>query len=129
MEHGEHSNPDGRDLDDHHRAQAHAPRLRVTITRSAEELVVGLDGELDLYCASDARFQIDEAIERAVAHEIGRIVVDAGHLQFCDSTGLSALVRAADAAATRDITLFVRELSPPMRELLRITGLDALVEQ
>jgi anti-anti-sigma factor len=110
---------------DDHRSQ----RLRVTIAREPELVVVVLDGELDVYCASDARTHIDEAIERAVAHDIGRVVIDAGRLRFCDSTGLSALIHACDAASARGITLSVRELSPPMRELLRITGLDALVER
>jgi anti-sigma B factor antagonist len=104
-------------------------RLRVTITRDADRMIVFLDGELDVYVAADARAHIDEAIERSVAHGITRMVVDASRLGFCDSTGLSALVRASDAASVRGITLSVRELSQPMRELLRITGLDALVER
>jgi anti-sigma B factor antagonist len=122
VENGRHPEPD--DDDRHERAQ----RLRVTITREADRLIVDLDGELDVYVATDARAHIDEAIERAVAHDIPRVVVDAGRLTFCDSTGLSALVRASDAASVRNISLSVRELSAPMRELLRITGLDDLVE-
>jgi anti-sigma B factor antagonist len=118
VEHGEHSNPD-----DHLE-----PRLRVTITREPERVVAELDGELDLNCASDARAQIDEAIERAVAHDITRLVIDASGLRFCDSTGLSVLLSASDTASARGIKFSVRELSAPMRELLRITGLDALVE-
>jgi anti-sigma B factor antagonist len=107
----------------------HPPqRLRITTTREAHRVIVFLDGELDVNGATVARAQIDEAIERAVAHGVDHVVVDAGQLSFCDSTGLSALVRASDAASVRGIALSVRELSPPMRELLRITGLDALLD-
>jgi anti-sigma B factor antagonist len=81
-----------------------------------------------VYVAGDARAHIDEAIERAVAHNVRRVVLDASRIAFCDSTGLSALVRASDAAAARGITFSMRALTPAMLALLHLTGLDALVE-
>jgi anti-sigma B factor antagonist len=109
-------------------ARPDGQRLRVTITRDADRMIVALDGDLDVYVASDARAHIDEAIERAVAHDIRRVILDASRIGFCDSTGLSTLVRASEGAAARGITLSMRELTRPMRLLLSLTGLDALLE-
>ena len=57
------------------------------------------------------------------------MIVDASRLTFCDSTGLSILVRARNDTARRGIRFSVRSLTEPLRELLRLTGLDALLER
>jgi anti-anti-sigma factor len=103
-------------------------RLQITITRGGSIITVALDGELDAHTVADARAGMDEALGRASAHDLASLVVDADALTFCDSTGLSVLVRASEAANAHGMSLRLRALSPPMRELLRITGLDALAE-
>jgi anti-sigma B factor antagonist len=104
-------------------------RLRASLARDDGVMVVALDGDLDVNTVAGARARMDEAISRASSHEITRVVVDASALGFCDSTGLSVLVRAADAANAAGLQFALRALSPPMLELLRITGLDELVER
>jgi anti-sigma B factor antagonist len=102
-------------------------RLRISITRDAGAIVVAFVGDLDVFVAGDARSHLDEAMSRAVAHSVERVVIDASGLGFCDSTGLSVLVRAHDDAEGRGLNLVLRDLSEPLRELLRLTGLDALL--
>jgi anti-anti-sigma factor len=102
--------------------------LRITMTRDADTVVVALVGDLDVYVAGDARKYLDEAVDRAVAHSVTRLVLDATGLGFCDSTGLSVVVQAQSMAEHRGVKLLIRNLSEPLRELLRLTGLDALVE-
>src|SRR6185295_15357079 len=70
--------------------------LRITITREEDTIVVALVGDLDVYVAADARQHLDEAIDRAVAHGVSRLTVDASALGFCDSTGLSIILRAGE---------------------------------
>jgi len=103
-------------------------RLQTSIARDGDVMVVVLDGELDVHTVADAREHMDEAIARASGSDVARVVVDAGALTFCDSTGLSVLVRAADAASAHELQFALRALSAPMHELLRITGLEELVE-
>jgi anti-anti-sigma factor len=103
-------------------------RLRVNITRDAGAIIVAFVGDLDVFVAGDARSHLDEAMSRAVAHSVEQVVIDASRLSFCDSTGLSVLVRAHDDANGRGLHLVLRNLSEPLRELLRLTGLDALLD-
>ena len=104
-------------------------RLRINITRDAAAIVVAFVGDLDVFVAGDARSHLDEAMSRAAAHSVEQVVIDASGLGFCDSTGLSVLVRAHDDAKGRGLHLVLRNLSEPLRELLRLTGLDALLDQ
>src|SRR5260221_381668 len=101
--------------------------LRITITRDDDTIVVALVGDLDVYVASDARVHVDEAIERAVAHSVPRVFLDATGLTFCDSTGLAVLVQAQTAAERRGLELSVGNPSAPLLDLLRLTGLTALI--
>jgi anti-sigma B factor antagonist len=102
--------------------------LRITITREEDTIVVALVGDLDVYVAADARHYLDEAIDRAVAHDVSRLSVDASALGFCDSTGLSIILRAGEAAAERGVNLSLRRLSAPVLALLKMTGLESLAE-
>jgi anti-anti-sigma factor len=102
--------------------------LRVEISGGEASIIVALIGDLDASVAGIARARLAEAVETADSHAVVRVIVDASRLTFCDSTGLSILVRARDDAVRRGIRLSVRSLSEPLRELLRLTGLDALLE-
>lgn len=103
--------------------------LRVEVLEGEESVVVALVGDLDSAVAGIARTHLDEAIEAAESRAGDQVIVDASRLTFCDSTGLSILVRAREDAARRGIRLSVRSLTEPLRELLRLTGLDALLER
>ena len=103
--------------------------LRVDVTDDEGSIFVVLVGDLDASVAGLARARIEEAFAGADARSVDRVIVDASGLAFCDSTGLSILVRAREDADRRGIELSVRSLSEPMRELLRLTGLDSLLER
>ena len=57
----------------------------------------------------------------------GTVVVDLSEVTFIDSSGLGALVQAHRTAADRDTRLLV-VASTPVRRLLRVTGLDTVLE-
>lgn len=100
--------------------------LRITITRDGDTVVAALVGDLDVYVANVARTHLDEAVERAVAHALHRVVVDATGLRFCDSTGLAIIVAAQGLADRRGVRLTVRNGSESVRQLLGMTGLAGL---
>jgi len=99
-------------------------KLRVSITRDAGAIVVTFVGDLDVFVADEARTHLDEAINRAVAHSVAQVLIDARRLGFCDSTGLSVFVKAHDSAEQRGVHLTMQHVSEPFRELLRLTGLN-----
>jgi anti-anti-sigma factor len=102
--------------------------LRITLTRDDDAIIVGLEGDLDVNVAPLARSHLSDAIDRAVAHEIHRVVLDASAVAFCDSTGLSILLGASEEASQRGVALTLREVSEPVRELLALTGVDQLLD-
>ena len=101
-------------------------KLRISITRNAGAIVVTFVGDLDVFVADEARTHLDEAINRAVAHSVARVLIDARRLAFCDSTGLAVFVKAHHSARQRGVHLAMQHVSEPFRELLRLTGLEPL---
>ena len=83
-------------------------------------VVVEVRGEVDL-ASSDrlGRVLVDVATRLRPTH----LVVDLLHVTFIDSTGLGALVSAADAARRHGVGLTVRPPSPFVTTQLRTTGL------
>src|SRR5215212_9572688 len=57
----------------------------------------------------------------------GVVVADLSAVTFLDSSGLGVLVQAHRTAVARDNRLVV-VASPPVRKLLRLTGLDTVLE-
>jgi len=79
--------------------------IRVTHADERGEIVVRLDGELELANAALVRGEL----ERALATGRERIVVDLRGLGFLDSTGIRALVDAHDRckSSARSLTLLL----------------------
>jgi anti-sigma B factor antagonist len=57
----------------------------------------------------------------------GAVIADLSHVSFLDSSGLGVLVQAQRTGTERDTRLLV-VASPPVRKLLRLTGLDTVLE-
>ena len=101
-----------------------AAHLTVAETRTADEAVLVLTGEIDIATAGNLR----EAAERTIASPAARLVLDFAGVTFCDSQGLCALIalnRDVKAAGSRLIFINVGEF---MGRLLDITGLRAAFE-
>jgi anti-sigma B factor antagonist len=101
-----------------------AAHLSVAETRTAEEAVLVLKGEIDMATAGSLR----EAAERTIASAPARLVLDFAGVTFCDSQGLSALIalnREVNATGSRLVFVNVGEF---MGRLLDVTGLRAAFE-
>ncbi len=101
-----------------------AAHLTVAETRTADEAVLVLTGEIDIATAGYLR----EAAARTIASPPARLVLDFAGVSFCDSQGLSALIalnRDVKAVGSRFIFINVGEF---MGRLLDITGLRAAFE-
>ena len=82
-----------------------------------------LTGELDM--SGTSRFWA--FISEALASAPRSITVDASGLEFVDSAGLMALVRAHETAAEAGVALRVRDASPALRYIAELSGLAYLL--
>jgi len=91
----------------------------VTSARTApDEVTVCVAGEVDLLTSKD----VDAELTRVLGEAPDSIVVDMSAVSFCDSTGLTMLVKLNSAciAANRGLRIIP---SPTVRKVIDITGL------
>ena len=82
-----------------------------------------LSGEID-FTSSGA---VQSTLLSMILPGGGTVVADLTQVTFLDSSGLGVLVQAHRTALERDNRLVV-VASPPVRKLLRLTGLDTVLE-
>jgi anti-anti-sigma factor len=79
--------------------------------------------EIDL----SVRDHLAKALERAVTCEPGHVIVDMSSTTFCDSSGLSALVRALRCASSSGSTVSVVVTHRSVRRVFDLVGLGKVV--
>ncbi|MBM7773693.1 anti-sigma B factor antagonist [Actinokineospora baliensis] len=95
--------------------------LTITVDDRAATVVVSVVGQLDFGTTPE----LVRATEAVVAG--GRpVVLDLGELSFCDSSGLSALVRLHKAAVAGGGALTLARLRPQVSATISATALDRL---
>ena len=80
-------------------------------------------GEFDMSGASRFWAHVSEALATRPAS----MIVEARGLTFIDSSGLSALLRARDAAAEAGVAFGVKEPSSGLRRIAEICGVEDLL--
>jgi anti-anti-sigma factor len=90
--------------------------FRVEVHKEEGATVIAIAGELDLASAP----QLEEELERAQSE--GPVTLDLRELEFMDSTGLSILVRAHQAAEASGHRLLLVQGPPQVQRLLSLTG-------
>lgn len=94
--------------------------MQLTVTELAPDTtVLTLYGGLDVDTAPALRATLNRLLTRPRPH----IVVDVAHLDFCDSMGLGALVKAHQRAAARGGWLRLANAAGFMSQLLTVIGL------
>src|SRR5262249_5313282 len=86
-------------------------------------VVLKLTGELDLDTAPILYSRLEDIVGRGV----WRIVVDAGELSFCDSTGLSALLAMHQACDSAGGYMRLAEPDDFLVRLLAVVGLHGTI--
>ncbi|HEX6967920.1 MAG TPA: STAS domain-containing protein [Micromonosporaceae bacterium] len=95
--------------------------LTVHTEQHGEVVVVSVAGELDMATAPQLQDRISDLLDRG--HD--RIVFDLDGLSFCDSTGLSVLIRAKNSCDENDGQV---RLAAPQRTVLRVLQVSGLTE-
>ncbi|KOV85548.1 hypothetical protein ADL03_13735 [Nocardia sp. NRRL S-836] len=99
-------------------------RIRVTGT-SAAQTRVEVAGLLDVTGSTTLLTHLDRLIDGGRRH----LVVDVSGITFCDSSGISALVRSRSRAVEAAGSLRLVSPSPAVRRVLDITGLARMFER
>jgi len=101
--------------------------LVVTTQQLPEALVLSVTGEVDLYTAPQLQAALENAVDAAGPGRAD-VVVDLGGVGFLDSTGLGEIVAAHKALAAKDARLHLVVAHDRVRRLLRLTGLDGVLD-
>ncbi|MDF3293531.1 STAS domain-containing protein [Streptomyces silvisoli] len=99
-------------------ASSLGPRAILTTARNGQVLVMRLAGELDMEGAG--------VFEEAPTENASALVLDLSRLDFCDSTGLNALLRLRLDAQGRGVPVHLAALTDRVARLLEITGADRI---
>ena len=86
--------------------------------------VVRLPAEIDLTVADGVR----EALLSVLNQGVLGLVVDMTATTFCDSAGITALVRASRRAAANGATMRVAASGPPVLRVFSLVGIDRLID-
>jgi anti-sigma B factor antagonist len=97
--------------------------LSIDVQREGDDALVRVAGELDISTSPDLQDALAELTDAP-----RRVVVDLSDLEFCDSTGLAALLGAHKALGEAGGTLELRHPSKMVVGLVQITGLDDVFE-
>lgn len=92
--------------------------LELRTVRNDDEQVIALAGELDL----DGAPRVSEALQRAEAAKVRRIVLDLSHLDFIDSNGIRLILEADARARTDGGTLELVRGPRPVHRVFELTG-------
>jgi anti-anti-sigma factor len=97
---------------------------RFPVSWYGQTAVVGLPAEIDLTIADGAR----EALLAVLNQGARGLVVDMTSTTFCDSAGITALVRATRRAAANGATMRLAATAQPVLRVLSLVGIDRLID-
>ena len=91
---------------------------------SGQTAVVRLPTEIDLTIADPLR----EALLAVLNQGALGLIADMTVTTFCDSAGITALVRAARRAAAGDATMRIVVTAAPVLRIFNLVGIDRLID-
>ena len=98
--------------------------LTFSVTHEEPDVVLVVDGEVDVSNAGELRRRLGELVDSTD----GDIVVDCQNLMFLDSTGLGALLAAWTALRPRERVLRLRNVHGPVKRVVLESGIDTVLE-
>jgi anti-anti-sigma factor len=97
--------------------------LRIESGHDCTRVTITLEGEFDV--TGTERFWA--FVDQALAADPPAIIVDGSGLEFVDSSGLMALLRARDAAVEAGVTFAIRRPSAALWRIVELCGLEELL--
>ncbi|HEX6237426.1 MAG TPA: STAS domain-containing protein [Acidimicrobiales bacterium] len=98
--------------------------LAVSANGDADRTVVRLRGEYDL----TTRAALQDALDRAIAHGDGDLVVDLSQVRFLDAGSVGIILQAREALRTRSCSLTLRSPRGITRRIFELCDLTHLID-
>lgn len=102
------------------RASVRYVDLNISTQYQDDYAVVSATGEIDLHTAPRLQSELATLLRTGT----GRLVIDLGRVEFCDSTGVNVLLAALRRAKDQGGSMCLVSPQAAVRKILRITGLD-----
>jgi len=96
------------------------PVLAVVVLDRGSTAEMLLAGDLDVDSDPLLRTVVTQVL---IDPQVRRIMVDVSMVEFCDSSGLTALIRAHSRAESFGVPLCLVRVGPQLRRILNLTGL------
>jgi anti-sigma B factor antagonist len=102
------------------------PQLQVVADTDDNWVRISVTGEIDLHTAKDFADRVIGHVANVV--DGGTLTLDLAGVPYCDSMGISALLRIRQACRQAGCRLILANLSPPVQTVLTISGLNAWLD-
>ncbi|HSM82353.1 MAG TPA: STAS domain-containing protein [Nodosilinea sp.] len=98
-----------------------SPSLKVPLDTSQRRIVIRLCGAMTADSAAQVSTQVQAALQ---GDDSAPLWIDMSRVDLIDSTGFSALLAAYSLAQQRGRAVVLYQVTPPVRLILELTGLD-----
>lgn len=99
-------------------------RERFPVLRTGRTAVIRLCAEIDLTVADELR----EALLSVLNQGVLALIADMTATTFCDSAGITALIRAARRAAANGAVMRVAGVAPSVLRVFTLVGIDRMID-
>jgi len=97
--------------------------MKVETRNGGQDVLLFVQGEVDL----DTAPELEAALEGALPHARGRLIVDLRAVSFLDSSGLALLLRQDGKVRADGRSLIVVKAPPQVHRAFEITGVSELL--
>lgn len=94
--------------------------------RDGDKLLVGLDGELDHFCAQSVRRELDGFLDDP---RIRHLILDFSCLTFMDSSGIGVILGRYRILRERGGSVSVIHMNPQVARIFYMSGLSKVIRQ
>ena len=94
--------------------------------RDGERLLVGLDGELDHYCAQSVRRELDGMLRDPTVRQL---ILDFSGLTFMDSSGIGVILGRYRVLRERGGSMGVMHMNDHVSRIFHMSGMDRVIHQ
>lgn len=94
--------------------------------RDGERLLVGLDGELDHYCAQSVRRELDGMLRDPTVRQL---ILDFSGLTFMDSSGIGVILGRYRMLRERGGSVAVIHMNDHVSRIFHMSGMDRVIHQ
>ena len=94
--------------------------------RDGERLLVGLDGELDHFCAQSVRRELDSMLRDPTVRQL---ILDFSGLTFMDSSGIGVILGRYRVLRERGGSMGVIHMNDHVSRIFHMSGMDRVIHQ